>query len=580
MRISRKEGGGVLVAALMLVLIASGIVAIAVSMTSRTGRLASRTRSQEISVAVGDAYLESAYARWRANCQVQNNALPSGADFTPEKMTAPDASLMANSGTFTVTNFRIQALEGINSGTKNETVWGNGQPQVVQQSADATENSYLYLASADVSVPGLGGAPVVSKVRRVFEKRVESPWKYAIFFNDTLELHPGAPLTINGWVHSNGDTYALADSGGSLAFQDRVTFAGKYLETFANGDAQRRGYTGPSDPAIKKLAAPTFSPDLPASMDSRKDPFGLTPLQFNTTDANPNNDSYRELIERPAPNFPDPLNPANSDNPRFYYQAGVKILINGNSLTLLDLNGNPLDSKSPSYTAVGSALTLGKSLVDNREGATVGVTDLDLSALQSATRKISTWNGILYISDVSASQTGGAPKRAIRLKNGGVLPDGGLTVVSDNPVYIQGDYNSSPTQWQPAAVLGDCVNILSNAWSDANSGGSLASRVASDTTVNTAFLSGVVPTTANPNVYSGGVENFPRFLENWGGKTLTYNGSMVEIFQSKQAVGIWGKSNVYSAPIRKWAFDTRLRTSPPPGVFIVVSYSRGRWYME
>jgi hypothetical protein len=69
---------------------------------------------------------------------------------------------------------------------------------------------------------------------------------------------------------------------------------------------------------------------------------------------------------------------------------------------------------------------------------------------------------------------------------------GGFTVASENPVYIQGDYNSNstdPTWANPgaaepihasAAVIADAVTLLSNAWtettslnqpSDANSGG-------------------------------------------------------------------------------------------------------------
>src|SRR5450755_2791382 len=58
---------------------------------------------------------------------------------------------------------------------------------------------------------------------------------------------------------------------------------------------------------------------------------------------------------------------------------------------------------------------------------------------------------------------------------------GGFTVASENPVYIQGDYNSSSTDptWNStpanqaghaaAAVIADAVTILSNDWDDRNS---------------------------------------------------------------------------------------------------------------
>ena len=45
---------------------------------------------------------------------------------------------------------------------------------------------------------------------------------------------------------------------------------------------------------------------------------------------------------------------------------------------------------------------------------------------------------------------------------------------------------------QPCAVMADAVTILSNAWTNSNSTNGLSSRNASNTTVNTALLSGIV----------------------------------------------------------------------------------------
>ena len=180
------------------------------------------------------------------------------------------------------------------------------------------------------------------------------------------------------------------------------------------------------------------------------------------------------------------------------------------------------------------------------------------------------------------------------------MPSGGLTIASANPVYIQGDYNTggsnppsnsgTPTQpdhetaspslpRQPCAVIADAVTILSNAWTDPPSGTTVAlnARVASNTTVNTALVAGIVQS-AN-NLYSGGAENFPRFLESWTGKTITYYGSMVELYQSRQAIGRWGISGVYGAPTRQWYFDTKLQTNSPHGSFAVYSYVKGRWFL-
>jgi hypothetical protein len=62
-------------------------------------------------------------------------------------------------------------------------------PSIGQTAVTAT---YSYLGVADVTLPVLGGH-VTAKVRRVFQKEQLSPWNWAIFYVDPLEIHPGAP---------------------------------------------------------------------------------------------------------------------------------------------------------------------------------------------------------------------------------------------------------------------------------------------------------------------------------------------------------------------------------------------------
>lgn len=207
--------------------------------------------------------------------------------------------------------------------------------------------------------------------------------------------------------------------------------------------------------------------------------------------------------------------------------------------------------------------------------------------------------------------------RGIRLVNGGEVPSKGFTVASPNPVYIQGDFNtgtktnyststtstagtltvtnqppsntsnayptdtSAPSEISGSyakgavAVIADAVNILSNKWSDANSPLALSSRVAGNTTINAAILAGNVPTTRAS--YSGGVENFPRFLESWGaGYYFTLHGSLGLLFDSAQATGRWSGAS-YVPPNRRWFFDTIFLNQNPPGFQSAYSYSRGKW---
>jgi hypothetical protein len=65
--------------------------------------------------------------------------------------------------------------------------------------------------------------------------------------------------------------------------------------------------------------------------------------------------------------------------------------------------------------------------------------------------------------------------------------------------------------------------------------------------------------------YSGGVENFPRFLEDWTNLTFTYSGSLDALLNIQQATGNWVYGgNVYQAPVRNWSYGMSA-TSLPPG---------------
>ncbi|MDQ2949143.1 MAG: hypothetical protein M3Y27_24930, partial [Acidobacteriota bacterium] len=215
----------------------------------------------------------------------------------------------------------------------------------------------------------------------------------------------------------------------------------------------------------------------------------------------------------------------------------------------------------------------------------------------------SAFNGIVYIHSISDAV---GNRRGIRIKNGSRIPTAGLTIARNNAVYVQGDFNTGATGGTvpsnvansysdpnnppnpqtsaytraPTSILADAVNVLSNSWNDANSAAALSSRVASNTTINAAFVSGIVPTNVNGDGgYSGGAENFPRFLENWSASQLTYYGSMVELYKSKYSTGEWGAAS-YSPPLREWFFDNNFKITPPPGSLMIFSYNKGLWSVQ
>jgi hypothetical protein len=180
----------------------------------------------------------------------------------------------------------------------------------------------------------------------------------------------------------------------------------------------------------------------------------------------------------------------------------------------------------------------------------------------------------------------------VRLDNG----LGGFTVASENPVYILGNYNSNAGDpfWNNqtaadiahsnAAVIADSVTLLSNNWSDLNdmknpvyygAGTGLANRTATSTYYRLAIAGGKninfpqPAGTGNDFGTDGGVHNFLRYIEAWGGAGgLYYRGSLVSLYYSQYATGIFKCCNqVYGPPNRQYYFDSSFLdpTKLPPG---------------
>ncbi|HTC94113.1 MAG TPA: PilX N-terminal domain-containing pilus assembly protein [Terriglobales bacterium] len=214
---------------------------------------------------------------------------------------------------------------------------------------------------------------------------------------------------------------------------------------------------------------------------------------------------------------------------------------------------------------------------------------------------------------------------------------GGFTVATDNPAYVLGNYNASAAGYDStvnyphasAAVLADTVTLLSNNWNDLNSFASPGSvtgnfnattnitatrvfgRVAIDTYYRLAIASGKNVDFADPNYAAGaqpignnggatnpadtdltgtvaaapsdygtdgGVHNFLRYLETWGGigtgnQTIPgassfYNGSMVSLYYSEYTTGVFKCcGTVYQPPNRNYHFDLDFQniSEVPPG---------------
>src|SRR2546430_2291316 len=152
---------------------------------------------------------------------------------TPPQIPRPATTNFPTEPNYTVTQYRIQAIDPMidldaNQNAQKETNFGSEtytslDPSTIPPSAYGPnmmdtvthkkkttttqgQHSYFYLAAVDVTVPAMTGN-VTAKVRRVFQKKFDLPWTYAMLYMDDLEFQPTTSLTINGPIQTNGSLY-------------------------------------------------------------------------------------------------------------------------------------------------------------------------------------------------------------------------------------------------------------------------------------------------------------------------------------------------------------------------------------
>jgi hypothetical protein len=386
-------------------------------------------------------------------------------------------------------------------------------------------------------------------VDRIVDLTMTPLFQYMIFYQDDLEILPGPNMTLGGRVHTNGSVYV--GSGNTLTVDTEYFRAVESIYRKRKNDGSESG--GTVD--IKVTGESTY-----VEMDNLHD------SEFSdwTTYAL---DTWKETVqdgahgvkEIAAPDIQN-IKAFNGDGTKaFYHSKADLVVVDGNAF---DKDGNVLVLPPNTITQT--------TMYDGREGKVITVSEVDMGLLNSSGHFPA--NGLLYAyrTDATASQPNG-----IRLTNGAEL-EAPLTVVSETSVYVHGDYNT--VEKKGAAVMADAVNLLSNAWNDTKTAGSLPR--AANTTYNLAFVTGNVQTPDGGGPYSGGFENLPRFHEKWSGRTATIRGSFINIYESEIAKAPWHYGgDVYTAPVRDWQYDTDLSNMEnlPPFTPSAVYFQRVLW---
>ena len=554
-----NESGSALALTMIMTGIALAILAAAMSWSANSTQLTHRSIQYTRSVAAAEAGTEKVLSQMTKDYLFGGDNLVQGSVASYRQMvpTSADSSFW--------------------SGWEFNDAGGNTGRTFVQS---ASSSSYLTL---DPPYAGLRGfvttytvvaharepaAPqnVVAGVLQEVQLARIPVFQFAMYSSGDMEISCGQPLTITGQVHANKTLYV--EPGSALTFQSDVTAVLNILFTRAPGDGR-----GP----------PTGTWVFQGKQES---PVPAMSLPIGT---NNSPEAIREIIQ-PPPVGEDPT--STIGRLRYYNLTDMLLTVSDTGVAATSGNFNNFATLIPS-NELAMVVTTTNSFWDAREGKTVRPIDINIGALTAWSQTNSSLRGALGSKDLSSVYVldrrtlAGTNLGAVRVVNGEQLPARGLTVATARPLYVFGHYNQTnaanlataiTTTTRPASLVADAVTILSPNWNDTKSTlVATSSRLATPTTVNAAILTGVVETTLGK--YSGGMENFPRFLESWGSTAITYNGSMVKMFPSLYATNAWGKANVYDAPKRNWAYDLNFSDGAklPPLTPSLMKVFRGQW---
>lgn len=464
------------------------------------------------------------------------------------------------------------------------------------------------------------------RLSRTVQVELVPVYQYAIFYENTLELDAGQRIDVVGKVHANGDFYLTTSSEAwyhkAITVANRF-YAGIYAPSNGRGNTSSnninvttnngaggwervQGTEASSTQWLDSRYGNWASEALDKFNGYIKDrTHGVMPVQLPL----PSEYSPRVIIE-PADANDSPA----VANQKFANFAALKITgdpRNASSITVRDAAGNIVPKTYVDAGGTTRTWVTTTSIYNGREMKMVDIIDVDAGRLREAVNlgRIDIGNGVVYVQPTQPTgSTANSRQSAARLSNARLLPSDpydSFSFVSNAPVYTKGDVNkpANASDRKMVLIAGDSINVLSNNFKDtdydagstnvpANSAFPIASTSTGNngpnvgalpTETNAIFMGGNTPSDGSPPAsagsysyygrYSGGAENYFRYLESWGSSNPhTFNGTIMNLWQSEIAWKSWDKnatmgqqsSGYYGPPRRIWSWDATFATKFPP----------------
>jgi hypothetical protein len=478
----------------------------------------------------------------------------------------------------------------------------------VSENSSSSVTRYYFTKSASQNVKNVPSRSLTYKITVTVTPKVNSlksaPPLTITRFLRCDKINPFAWCTFrNGSaVYANPNTYNgplyLANNitlASPTTFTDSVLYGGSVTHT--GGTFTGGGYAS----QVKQTSLLDLIPNLEGNLAVDSSGNRLSGYETNTSAGGASNSSTaapadmfssRELIEPPS-------NPASDTTPaafkaaRIYNQADVRIKVTVTkpgaskvvTKSVVNVDGTTVNPATNAWvapllaainvntTAAGSA----GAFIDRARSTSTSVQSTDinvgaLAAVMNANPSVFP-TGIIYVWDNTASSV--SPITGVRVWNAGVLPNTGLVLGTDNPLYMKGDFNTGATlpggatintapttlpyssngmpvnntpttesqrtvsgyTIKPAGLFADSITELSNAWTDTNSANT---QQASNTTYN--LVEGWTTMAANElrddDTYldPSGKAN-PLWIEWWSGTRRTMSGEEFCVWHSKYGTG-------------------------------------------
>jgi hypothetical protein len=199
-------------------------------------------------------------------------------------------------------------------------------------------------------------------------------FQFAVFYNDTMEIDPGANMTINGMVHGNTNIYVDPNSGVTLTFSYDISATGTLLNSENPLDPSSRNGPGTINYDGSHLAD-VMSLNLPVG----------TNTAGNTTNVGASVDAILQVP--PAGESPNSSIGTN----RLYNQVDMIISISNNNVITVTSGVNVNNAATViSNNQWASFVNTNGSFYNMRDGTQVDPLDINIGALRqwSATNTV------------------------------------------------------------------------------------------------------------------------------------------------------------------------------------------------